>query len=561
MATFLDRLSIGRKIIGFNLLSLAVLMAAVSATVYHLTLNGMMEQAHDRLEEDIAVAWQVLRPDPAAEITVADGRLLVGGRDVAQDHAVVDKISALVHASATIFVGDTRLSTTVKKADGTRAVGTQLAPGPVHDAVLKARKPYRGEADILGQRYLTAYDPILDKTGAVVGILYVGLNEAGYLAVVHELLLDLGIAATLAFLVVGLGSRLIIGRIASQLQAIQRRMQTLSQGNLDAAIPCTGRVDEIGGMARSLEVFRQNALDRLRLEAEQRDTEERAAQERRQALLDMAVEMERTVQTVVEDVARSAERMRQTAGGIAHEADGLSGRSDDVASGAQEANASVQTVAAATEELAASIAEIGRQAAHSLGIVGAALDRGERSRQNAAALSDATAKIAQVVELIQHIANQTNLLALNATIEAARAGDAGKGFAVVAGEVKNLAAQTEKATQEIGTLIASVQQTSTQTVGAIEEITQAISGIHEIASTIASAVEQQNAATSEISTNTERAAQGVQLVSEGIEEVSSIARQNGKGAHEVQDSAEALGTRAMTLQNEVRRFLEHLRAA
>jgi len=357
-----------------------------------------------------------------------------------------------------------------------------------------------------------------------------------------------------------LASVLAIRMMVNPIRRMTASMQELSAGRLDAAVPATDSGDEIGAMARALCVFR-DAMRQARdlAQEQQRTAEERLA--RSQAIVALADRFDHEVTGVLATVRTSAERMRSTANGMTATAQDTSARAEDVASASEQASANVQAVATATEELSASIGEIGRQVATSTEITRHAVGEAQRADQQVRGLTDAAEKIGEVVELINSIASQTNLLALNATIEAARAGEHGKGFAVVATEVKNLATQTAKATEDIAQQIAGIQRVSTDTATAIRSIGDVINRIDGIATTIASAIEQQGAATGEIARNIQQAAQGTERVSVTIGGVNAAARQTDGAARDVLDAASGLSVQADSLRDLVHGFLDGVKAA
>ena len=273
----------------------------------------------------------------------------------------------------------------------------------------------------------------------------------------------------------------------------------------------------------------------------------------------MIEDFETNVKTVVDQVAAASTEMRATAESMAASSEESVRQSNAVAAAAEEATSNVQTVASASEELSSSISEISRQVSQSSKIAQEAVQEAERTNITVQGLAEASTKIGDVVNLINDIASQTNLLALNATIEAARAGEAGKGFAVVASEVKNLANQTARATEDISSQISAIQDATTGAVDAIQGIGKTIDQVNEIAGTIAAAVEQQGAATNEISRNVQEAATGTQQVSQNIQSVSQAANEAGQGASEVLSAAEELSKQSEVLGNEVDKFLENVK--
>jgi methyl-accepting chemotaxis protein len=337
-------------------------------------------------------------------------------------------------------------------------------------------------------------------------------------------------------------------------------MEKLADGDLKVEIE-TGRRDELGKMAVAVQVFKDNAGEKVRLEQEQEASKQRAEEEKRQTMMEMADRFERQVKQVVDGVSSSATEMQATAQQMSATAEETTQQSASVAAASDEATANVQTVAATAEELSASIAEIGRQVNQSATIAANAVDEAETTNDTVQGLAEAASKIGDVVNLINEIAGQTNLLALNATIEAARAGEAGKGFAVVAGEVKNLANQTAKATQDISEQITAIQNETNDAVGAIERIRDVITEVNEIATTIATAVEQQGVSTQEIARNVQQAARGTQDVNQNIESVSKAAGETGAAANQVLTASQEMSRQAEGLRGEVDKFLQEVRAS
>ena len=350
--------------------------------------------------------------------------------------------------------------------------------------------------------------------------------------------------------------------IARPLKGLTRSMDRLRSGDLDAAIEGADRKDEIGLIAQSVSRFRDLQRERHAAEAEaaaRRHVDDE--QRRRETLENFAGDFENSVGKIVDLVASAATELQATASQLTGSAQQTSERASSVSAAAEEAGTSVASVASSSEELGASVGEIGRQVAHSSAQAQAAVQEAERTAGVVGELSQAASRINGIVEMISTIAGQTNLLALNATIEAARAGEAGRGFAVVASEVKNLAAQTAKATAEISGQIADIQSATERSVRAIENISSTIRGINDTSSAIASAVEQQGLATREIVVAVSHASAGTGEVTGHITGVARTAEETGAAAEQVFDASSALAKHAEELRGAVDRFLHTVRAA
>ncbi|WP_316231493.1 HAMP domain-containing methyl-accepting chemotaxis protein [Bradyrhizobium sp. SZCCHNR1051] len=350
------------------------------------------------------------------------------------------------------------------------------------------------------------------------------------------------------------------GNILRRIKRLQQAMQTLSSGDLDTEIAASKQRDEIGAMVDTLQVFRDNMVRARTLAAEQ-DRENAAKAERAARMEAQIAAFEATVRSALGTLQNSATAMQATAQSMSQTADQSNSLVNAVAAAAEETSVNVQTVSAGTEQLSSSIAEISRQVVTSAQIAKKAVEEAGATDSTMQGLADNASRVSVVVDLIQAIASQTNLLALNATIEAARAGEAGRGFAVVAQEVKSLASQTAKATDEIRTQIAGMQQVASSAVSAIRNIGETIAEIDNVTTAIAAAVEQQGTATHEIARNIQQAASGTTEVSNNITGVSSASAQAGTSANEVLSASEALRREADTLRAEVDSFLTNIRAA
>ncbi len=375
----------------------------------------------------------------------------------------------------------------------------------------------------------------------------------------ERLIIMLALGGTL----LGAALALVLGRgISAPMTAMCRAMRELAGGKFDVVLPGLGRKDELGEMAGAVEEFKLQAIAKAERDASAQDAQNKTAGAARRAeLIRFADGFETAVGAIVSNVSASAGQLEQAAGILTRTAETTQGLSSHVAGASEEASTNIQSVASATEELSASIGEIGRQVRESSSIAEAAVAQARATDTRIGKLSRAAAEIGDVVKLINAIAEQTNLLALNATIEAARAGDAGRGFAVVAAEVKSLASQTAKATEDISSHIAGMQDATQESVAAIKEIGATIGQISNIASSIATAVAQQGAATSEIARNVQSVAMGTREAASNIVQVNRGATETGDASAEVLSSAKALSSESTRLRAELDRFMGNIRAA
>ena len=406
-----------------------------------------------------------------------------------------------------------------------------------------------------------ALDKILDETTAAVNARAADIQARVDAHTAH--------ARTIGLVLDGVAALILLGSIVLSFFLVSRpiarlngAMDQMAKGNLDIEVPGIARGDEIGDMAKTIAIIRENAAREALAKQEEAKREEAERAGRRKANMQkLADEFESAVGNIVNTVSSAATELEASAGTLTKSADTTQKLASVVAEASEEASVNVQSVATATEEMSGSISEIGRQVQESSRIAGEAVSQAEKTDARINALAEAAGRIGDVVKLITAIAEQTNLLALNATIEAARAGAAGKGFAVVAQEVKALATQTAKATDEIGAHIRGMQSATQESVAAIKEIGGTIGRISEIAATIAAAVEEQGAATLEISRNVQQAAQGTTQVANNITEVNRGASETGSASSQVLGSARSLANESNRLKLEMVKFLGTVRAA
>ncbi len=558
MGRIFNRLSFNQKLVALNIVGTIVSCVAIVFVALYFVADDLKTQEIERQEINTRVARDIINPGNQP-YRLADGKLAVGDTVLEGNNAPVDRVRAALGITFTLFRDDTRVATTLVNPDGTRAVGSRM-PADIHQRVIGRGESFRGEYPVLGVDYLVSYVALKDASGKAIGAMAVGMPSGEFYAIVDQLGWRIG-AVSLA-----IGAALCVLTflyVKGQMGALHRLsdvMAALGRKDFSAAVEDTGRSDEIGDMARAVAGFKDSLAAADDLARRQREAE--AEQARRRAEIDRATQgFAGKIDVVVQAVTGSAQRMRGNAERLSSSAENTQAAVTSVSSSSMQASANVETVAAAAEELTASIGEISRHVGEATQVADRAVSEAQATNTTVQGLAEAANRIGEVVELINSIAAQTNLLALNATIEAARAGEAGKGFAVVAQEVKNLANQTAKATEDIQNQVAGIQAETHKAVDAISAIVATIRRISDITGTVAGAVDQQGAATREIARNVQEASAGTQAVSASIDNVSRQASETGASAEELLAAAQALLGESQSLANEVSSFLSIVRRA
>jgi methyl-accepting chemotaxis protein len=556
------------------LIGAAVVIALNTALVVGAAYWSLSSDFADRAKRDIegnlrTFALTFAETFKDAKVSMQNGavtRIEVPTISDIKDHAIVDRATSYVGGSATLFVVDdngqfVRRSTNVKKENGDRAVGTQLAADHPAQPLLRRGEAYKGPAVLFGKPFMTAYFPVTNPAGKVIGILYVGVPMAELDAMLSQVMQTMMVAAAIAaLLVLGL-TMLAVRRVTKPLTAVTEALTAIADGREHVEIGSDDRSDEIGEIARSLMFFRSAAGERRRMREEQAAAAAAAVEQRKTELQRFVNSFQASIGGIIENVLTSASEFEREARQLTQAARTTADLSGQSAGASETASEHVRTAAAASDELSGSIAEIIRRVQESNAIAAEAVNQATATDQRIKELSDAGNRIGDVVKLITSIAEQTNLLALNATIEAARAGDAGRGFAVVAQEVKTLAGQTANATEEISSQIANMQTVTQESVDAIKAIGATIERINGIAASISAAVEQQRAATQNITQSVRSAASGTAEVVNNIRSAARGAGETGESSNRMFASAQALSGESLRLKAEVQKFLDNMQAA
>ncbi|MEQ9334638.1 methyl-accepting chemotaxis protein [Thalassobaculum sp.] len=558
-----------------TLVTIGIVVALASVLSYAsitAVQRSIERQAVERQSASLRIAAMVLSqryPDLKVAFDAGNNvdKLVIPALPEFTDHDSIDRIGRMTGETATVFAWDPetqdfwRRTTNIIKPDGKRATGTPLGKNGAVYPVIRRGETFNGQAVILGVSYYTIYKPILTPKGETIGILYAGVQTERIQAVLYSVIESLGIATLVATIICIVLTLVIYRAMLRPIPLLSGVMHRLVANEVEIDVPFRSRGDEIGDMAKAVEVFRVNAVEKVSLERSQQETLQRTEAEKRAAMRKLVDDFEASVGEVVQSVSAASAEMQTTAQSMSSIAEETRSQATTVASAAELASVNVQTVASAAEELGASISEISRQMSVQTGAADEAVRSAAVSDGQIKGLADKVESIGSVVNLISAIAEQTNLLALNATIEAARAGDAGKGFAVVASEVKSLATQTAKATEEIASQIREVQEQTGGAVQAIADINDKIEKIREVATSVAASIEQQNAAAIEIGRNTQEVAAGTQQVSSSIVGVTEASARSGEIAGSVLTAARDLSQQSERLSAGVTDFMSRVRSA
>ncbi len=559
------RLTISRAILIFGLITAAGLGAVIATGAYGLAqlkvggpLYNQIKLGNDLIADILPPPEYVIEAYLESTLVLHDPAQLAAHRDrIAQLKKEYDERHAFWVKSDLDPTLKTKL---VEKSDGEvrrfwTAIQDGMLPALSRGDSAAAAKSY---AEITA-RY-AAHRAIIDDIVKLTNEQNAATEVAATERVSTFTLLLWGVSAVV-FLIIGAGVFGVAFGVIRPIADMTDVMKRVAGGDLDVAVPALSREDEVGAMARAVQVFKENALRVQSMESEQASLKQKAEGDRKAATLQMADSFNSVIGKIIQTVSTASTELKSSAGRLTRTAEQTQQLSATVASVSEQSSTDAQSAAVAADELAASVSEISRQVQDSHKISREAVSQVEQTNARISDLAQSAGRIGEVVKMISAVAEQTNLLALNATIEAARAGEAGRGFAVVASEVKALAAQTAKATEEIGEQIGQMQAATNQSVSAIQEIGGTIGRIAEISQVIAAAVEQQGAATQDISCNVQRAAKGATDVCGSITDVSRGAADTGAASTHVHGLAQSLLGQSNHLKGEVEKFLSTVRAA
>jgi methyl-accepting chemotaxis protein len=559
------RLTISRAILIFGLMTAAGLGAVIATSVYGLAqlriggpLYNQIKLGNDFIADILPPPEYVIEAYLEATLVLHDPAELAVHRDrIAQLKKEYDERREFWVKSDLDPTLKTKLA---EKSDSEvrrfwSAIHDGLLPALVKGDSATAAKAY-AEITARYAAHRAIIDDIVKQTNDQNAATEVAAADR-----VSTFTLLLWSVSAMVFLLIGAGIFGVAFGVIRPMAEMTNVMKVLAGGDLDVSVPALSRGDEVGAMARAVQVFRENALRVRSMESEQTGLKLKAEGDRKAAMQAMADGFDSAIGKIIQTVSTASSELESSAGRLTKTAEVTQTLSATVATASEQSSASAQSAAAAAEEMASSVLEIGRQVQDSHKISQQAVSQIERTNARIADLTQSAGRIGDVVKMIGAVAEQTNLLALNATIEAARAGEAGRGFAVVASEVKALAAQTAKATEEISDQIGQMQSATSQSVSAIEEIGGTISRIAEISQAIAAAVEEQGAATQEISRNVQQAAQAAIQVASSITDVNRGATDTGAASTHVHGLAQSLLGQSNHLKGEVGKFLSNVRAA
>ncbi len=582
-------LSIPARVSLTTVSALSILLCVLLAVMAEGSFDFAQRRAVAQLETSMRVAWDVIQRK-GRNFEVKDGAMTVDGHVLNGDFASVDHIKQLVGGVATVFSGDVRVTTNVMQKDGTRAVNTQLARGPAYDAVIHNGKPFRGEAAILGEPYMVAYDPIKSASGKVVGILFVGVPKNEYFEPVYRELKFLAFTGGVISLLAALASVFMVRFQLRHLATIRAAMTRIMGGDCSATLSFADRKDDLGRMASAVHAFRDGVQEKARIEREA-EAARASAEAEKAAAEAMRAEVARKQADVVRDLGAGLSRLasrdltvqmsafpadyaqleadfntaasalRDAIATVASNSEAITAGSmeisraaDDLSRRTEQQAASLEQTAAALDEINATGKKTAEGAIHARDVVSTAKADAEetgaivhRTVEAMGNVEKSAQQISQIIGVIDEIAFQTNLLALNAGVEAARAGDAGRGFAVVASEVRALAQRSAEAAKEIKSLIST---SSSHVKEGVDLVAQAGAALQRILTHVTDI----NAVVLDIAAGAQEQASGLAQVNTAINQMDQATQQNAAMVEQSTAASHALCKEASGLSELLGQF-------
>jgi methyl-accepting chemotaxis protein len=530
------KMGISRKILIFNTI-VVTLVVAITALVCIIQFRGeLLHQASDSQDTRLKVFWELLK-QKGSDIRVQDGKLLVGNYTVNGNFELPDKLKELSGGVATIFMGDERVSTNITSADGKRAIGTKLT-GPAYDAIFKQGRAYHGEAVILDEKYFTAYDPIKNTKGEIVGVLFVGVKQSEFMAAFTTVIISIFAITIILLFISGMLNLFFVRQVLRPLKDAAAVVHRVADGDLTLQIEASSE-DEVGEVLSSMGKMVQNLRQMIGQMKSSADTMASGSEQLKVSSGKISVNMNAGANQA-NQIAASAEEMSQTVIDIAKNSSNIAASSSEAAQTARAGEDVVNRSISETEKIAIAVNDSSKMM----------MTLGERSKE-----------IGAIVEVIKDIADQTNLLALNAAIEAARAGEQGRGFAVVADEVRKLAERTAKSTAQISEMIGAIQKETDKAVdsmrGASERVAAGVSLSQEAGSALSTIVQNVNdlqGMVQQIASATEQMSSVSEHISGDILSIADGTKETSADASSIVQASSNLAQMAQTLKELISKF-------
>ncbi|MCX8507210.1 MAG: methyl-accepting chemotaxis protein [Alphaproteobacteria bacterium] len=557
--TFQKNIPLSAQLVVLPIIACLLLGGLLAVYLSKTLSDESRREANVSVERSIAMAWSELR-HIGTKFRVEDGKLYADNVVINGNFDLPDRVTSVMGGTATYFMGDTRVTTNVKKSDGSRAVGTRLAKNAAYHNVFEEKKSFRGVVDILGKAYITGYDPIFDDAQNVIGIVYVGYIYDEFFSHARSIERWAYVIVILASLFIAICSSIIIQlRVGAPINKLAALVHNILNHNDIKRIPYLNRKDELGEIARACKIFAQNANERVRIQEEIAAAEKQRTELRKKERHQLASDLEKRLAITSQTVQNSVDQLLKAAQNLTGQASSNLEDCEKANQNGNQAVARVSSIAAAVLQLSHTTTELASESHQATEFIQTGAGESVAASQRINTLFDASQRIDEVVGLITTIAAQTNLLALNATIEAARAGEAGRGFAVVATEVKNLAGQTATATARITEQINFLQSEAHQAVTAVETVARVTNETTAISNNISNAIQDQNKTANEIARNMEETHLLVSDVNDLVSRIAAGAADTRGQAESLHKIADELTSATKILHQEITRATDDIR--